>query len=84
MSDMVLQLTYVNKPLFSITKLADRGNRMIFGRGGGVIHNLASNRLTPFRRKGGVYMIDLWVKQRSEHQKSKEEPWMEQGFQRPG
>ena len=82
-SNMVVQVTDVKKPLFSVTKLCDRGNRVIFGRGGGVIHNLATNRLTPFRRKGGVYMIDLWV------QPPGEDPgancgWREPGFQRQG
>ena len=62
-TDMAVQITDVKKPLFSVTKLCGRGNRAVFGRGGGVIHNLATNKLTPFRRRGGIYTIDLWVRQ---------------------
>ena len=84
MSDMVVQVTDVRKPLFSVTKLCDRGNRVIFGRGGGVTHNLATNRLTPFRRQGGVYMIDLWVQPPGESQGSEVGRWCEPGFKRKG
>merc|ERR1712008_301322 len=54
-ADMVFRITDVKKPVFSVGKLCDRGNRVIFGSGGGVIHNLKTNRLTAFRRKGGIY-----------------------------
>ena len=57
------QITDVRRPLCSVSKLADRGNRVIFGAGGGVIHNVKSGRLTPFRRVGGVYALDLYVRQ---------------------
>ena len=60
-ADMLMQITDVKKSLFSVKKICDRGNRVVFGRGGGVIHNLATNKLTPFRKQGGVYMMDLWI-----------------------
>ena len=59
--DMNIQITDVNKSLFSVAEITERGNRVIFGRGGGVIHNVKSNRLTPFRRTGGVYALDIWI-----------------------
>ena len=59
---MTIQITDgVKRALFSVAKICDRGNRVIFGQGGGVIHNLATQQLTPFRRTGGIYALDLWV-----------------------
>jgi hypothetical protein len=60
-ADMIMQITDVKKTLFSVPKICERGNRVIFGRGGGVIHNLATNKLTPFPKVGGIYCMDLWV-----------------------
>ena len=62
-TDMTFQVTEVQRPLCSVAQLCDRGNRVVFGSSGGVIHNLRSGRLTPFRRRGGVYTLDLWIRQ---------------------
>ena len=59
---MNIQITDgVQRALFSVAKITDRGNRVVFGRGGGVIHNLNTDALTPFKRVGGIYALDLWV-----------------------
>ena len=60
-SSMVFQITDVKRPLCSVSKICDRGNRVIFGRNGGVIHNLHTNKLTPFARTGSIYTLDFWV-----------------------
>ena len=57
------QITDVKRPLMSVGKLCDRGNRVIFGRGGGVIHNVRTGTVTSFKRSGGIYTVDLWVRQ---------------------
>ena len=51
-ADMTFQITQVKKPLCSVARLCDRGNRVTFGRSGGVIHNIKTDRVTPFRRRG--------------------------------
>ena len=53
-AQMVFQVTDVNKPLWSISEICDRGNRVIFGRAGGVIQNLRSGSFTPFVRRHGI------------------------------
>ncbi len=63
-AEMEFQVTGVKRPLCSVGRLCDRGNRVVFGRGGGVVHNLSSGRLTPFRRSGGIYVLDVHVRQR--------------------
>ena len=57
------QITGVRKALMSVSKLCDRGNRVTFGRGGGVIYNVRTGQMTPFNRSGGLYTLGLWVKQ---------------------
>ena len=67
-TDMTFQITDVRRPLCSVAKLCDRGNRVVFGRGGGVIHNLSSGRMTPFRRRGNIYALDFWARQEDDVQ----------------
>ena len=66
-TDMTFQITDVRRPLCSVGKICDRGNRVIFGRGGGVIHNLKTGRLTPFKRQSNIYTLDFWVRQDEEN-----------------
>ena len=42
-------------------EMCDRGNRVLFGRGGGVIQNLKTGEITPFRREGGIYALDFYL-----------------------
>ena len=74
MVDMVFQVTAVKRPLCSAGEICDRGNRVTFGRGGGVITNLRTGKQTPFKRENGIYTIALWVKKGDG----------EQGFHRQG
>ena len=60
-ADMIYQVAEVKRPLCSISRLCDRGNRVIFGSGGGVIHNLRTGNVTPFSREGGVYVLETLV-----------------------
>ena len=62
-TDITFQITEMRRPLCSTGKICDRGNRFVFGRGGGVIHNLGTGRLTPFRRRGNIYALDFGVRQ---------------------
>ena len=55
------QLAAVSLPLCSVGEYCDAGNRVIFGRSGGVIQNVTTGCETPFTRENGVYLIDYWV-----------------------
>ena len=60
------QMANVSRPLNSVSEICDaggdRGQYVIFGRGGGAIINLETGRQTPFDREEGICMLDLWVK----------------------
>ena len=59
---VLFQLADVSRPLMSVSAICDHGNRLIFGRGGGVIQHIESGMEVPFERKGGVYVLGLWLK----------------------
>ena len=70
------QLAAVSLPLCSVGEYCDAGNRVIFGKFGGVIQNVTTGDETPFMRENGVYLIDHWV--------PSVERAMASGFARPG
>ena len=48
----------------AVGKVCDTGKRVMFGKRGGVIWDLASGQLTKFtREKDGVYELNLWMKE---------------------
>jgi hypothetical protein len=60
-AEINFQIASVTRPLCSVGEMCDRGNRVLFGRGGGFIQNLQSGELTPFRREGGIYALDFYL-----------------------
>ena len=61
-STVLFRLAEVSRPLMSVSAICDHGNRVIFGRGGGVIQNLATGLEVPFERRGGIYAMVLWIR----------------------
>ena len=61
-TEVLFQLADVSCPLISVSQICDHGNRVIFGRGGGVILNLETGEEVPFQRQGGVYALGLWMR----------------------
>ena len=57
-TDVLFQIAEVGKPLVSVSAVCERGNRVIFGKGGGVVKNV---RTAEFYRKNGVYIMSLWL-----------------------
>jgi hypothetical protein len=66
------QVAEVSRPLMSVSKVCEMGNRVIFGAAGGVILNLATGAATQFVKKDGIYVFEMWVP-----------PLSEAGFTRP-
>jgi hypothetical protein len=53
------QLTDVRKPLMSVSKVCDEGNRVIFEENGGFIENKKSGQRTNFLREGNVSVLEM-------------------------
>ena len=60
-TEAVFQVADVSRPLMSVSKVCEAGNRVIFGQSGGVILNLSSGKTTVFEMKDGVYVFPLWI-----------------------
>ena len=50
-TSVLFQIADVSRPLVSVSAICEMGNRVIFGKGGGAVQNLATGRETPFHRK---------------------------------
>ena len=57
----VFQVCDVSRPLMSVAKVCELGNRVIFGANGGLILNVATGRTTEFIKKDGVYVFAMWI-----------------------
>ena len=60
-TEVLFQIADVTKPLVSVSAICELGNRVIFGRSGGVVQNLKTGLETPFIRKNGIYVLDMWL-----------------------
>ena len=60
------QVADVSRPLMSVSKLCEMGNRVIFGANGGILLNLQSGEATPFVKDEGVYTFEMWIPPLSE------------------
>lgn len=58
---LTFQVTDVTKPLLSVAQLAATGNVVTFDATGGQITNKVSGKSIRFRRRNGVYMLQVWV-----------------------
>ena len=60
---MVLyQIAEVSRPLTAVSQTCDNGNWVVYTPEGGFIWNLKTGGKTNFERRGGIYELDLWVK----------------------
>ena len=74
-TSVTFQIADVSRPLNSVGKVCDTGKRVLFGKRGGVIWDIATGNLTKFTREpDGVYELNLWLKDGEQAK----------GFTRPG
>ena len=77
---VLFQVAEVTRPLTAVSQTCDTGNNVVYGTGGGFIHNMVNGGRTYFgRTKGGIYELGLWV--RAQDVEGHGKP---QGFARPG
>ena len=60
-TEVLFQVAEISKPLISVSAICERGNRVIFGKGGGVVQHLAIGHETPFYRQNGIYILEMWL-----------------------
>jgi hypothetical protein len=55
------QVAEVTRPLCSVSKMCDKGNRVVFEMSGGYVENLATGVRTSFSRENNVYVMEMHV-----------------------
>ena len=65
---VVAQVCAVNKSLMSVSKIAGKGNRVVFDDEGSFIENKADGEKTWLRQSGGMYYLKMWVSRKSSHE----------------
>ena len=65
-TQVLYQIADVSRPLVSVSAICEMGNRVIFGKGGGVVQNISTGKETPFYRKNGIYVLNLWLQDSTE------------------
>jgi hypothetical protein len=58
---MTWQIADVERPLLAVSHLSAAGNKVVFGKAGGEIINIATGKKIAFQRRGGVYVLRMWV-----------------------
>ena len=61
-TSVLYQIAEVSRPLTSVSATCDRGDRVVYTREAGFIMNCQAGERTSFERKGGIYELDLWIK----------------------
>ena len=51
----------MSRPLMSVAKLCEMGNRVVFGAAGGAILNSQTCEVTPFQKEDGVYDFEMAI-----------------------
>ena len=62
---MTAQVCEVNKPLLSVRRVIEAGNRVVFESDGGYIEDVASGERMYMREKDGMFLLKLWVRKQS-------------------
>ena len=55
------QMAEVTRPLCSVSKICDKGNRVVFELGGGYVENIQTGTGTSFLRQNNVYVMEMYV-----------------------
>ncbi|MDA8582759.1 hypothetical protein N9L68_00970 [bacterium] len=58
---MKVQVCDVNKPLLSVRRVTQAGNRVVFEKDGGWIEDTSSGEKLWLKEKDGMYLLKLWV-----------------------
>ncbi len=61
-----MQVTEVTKPLVSVGKICNAGNRVVFEPEGGYIESVTTGARTNLTKAGTAWRLDVWIKARND------------------
>ena len=59
---VVIQISDIGRTLLAVTELTAAGNEVNLRKEYGEIMNIKSGKVITFPRRGGVYVIQMWIK----------------------
>ena len=62
---MTAQVCGVSKPLLSVKRILQAGNRVVFDPAGSYIEDVESGEVSMLKEEGGMFMLKLWCKKPS-------------------
>ena len=77
---VVYQIAEVSRPLTSVSSTCDRGNWVVYTPKGGFILNCQTGARTSFERRGGIYELDLWMRDEGNSGSSQPSSFPRQGY----
>ena len=63
---MMFQTAEIDRPLISASQRAASGHRVVFSQQGGTIVHEKSGRRTVLHKRGGIYVLRMWVPENPE------------------
>ena len=58
---LLFQTAEIERPLISASALAASGNNVVFSKSGGSIVHEQSGRTTQLHKRGGIYVLRMWI-----------------------
>ena len=62
-ANILFQIAEIERPLISASALAANGNSVVFNRKGGAIIHDKTGRRTELHKRGGIYVLHMWVRE---------------------
>ena len=77
---VLYQIAEVSRPLTSVSATCDKGNWVVYTPHGGFIMNCRTGERTSFERQGGIYELDLWIRDEDNRGSSPPSSFPRQGY----
>lgn len=82
--NLTMQVAEVNRAILSVSKAVDAGNRVIFDDRWSYIEDKRTGQRTALQRRGGLYVLESWVRARGEEEQPSASNRRPAPFGRPG
>ena len=79
-ANVFYQIAEVGRPLHSVSATCDRGNWVVYTSQGGFIINCQTWERTSFERSGGIYELDLWMRDENNYGGKSTSSFPRQGY----
>ena len=77
---VLYQIAEVSRPLTSVSATCDRGNWVVYTSQGGFIINCQIGERTSLERSGGIYELDLWMRDENSYGGNSTSSFPRQGY----